>query len=145
MNKDKDSIEKSRPFTVTIIREESRGQNKLDPQFSYARGNLGAAVWKLATGKNGIKARLADAFIEIAILQESDFPPELCSYWRQIRSDLTSGKMQYNKVVRGGELVEVPVGRLYSTLRFMRLKKAQRIAEQICDLEARLNSYSEEH
>ena len=41
---------------------------------NYAHEKLGAAVWKLATGVKEIKVRLADAFVELAILQESDFP-----------------------------------------------------------------------
>lgn len=109
----------------------------------YAREKLGVAVWKLATGIESIKVRLADAYIEIEILQASDFPPELRNQWRQIRSELTSGKMQYNTVVKDGKLVKVPVGHLYSTLRFMRKSKAKHIAEQICELEAKLNNHIE--
>jgi hypothetical protein len=58
-------------------------------------------------------------------------------------SELTRGKMQYNITVKDGKLVKVPVGRLYSTLRFMRDSRAKNIAEQICDLEARLNIQNE--
>lgn len=64
--------------------------------------------------------------------------------WKRIRSDLTSGKMQYDTVVRYGEFVKVPVGLLYSTLRFMRIDKAQRIAKQICELEAMLSDHVKE-
>jgi hypothetical protein len=110
---------------------------------AYAREKLGVAVWKLATGTGSIKARLADAFIELAILQESDLPPQLRIQWKRIRSDLTSGKMQYNTVARDGKLVSVPVGRLYSTLRYMRLNRAKSIAERICRLRENLDSYSE--
>lgn len=106
----------------------------------YAREKLGVAVWKLATGIEGIKARLADAFIELAILQESDFPPDLVNEWKQIKSDLTGGKMQYDIRVIDGELVEVPVGLLYSTLRYMRKNKAKDIARRICSLESKLDS-----
>ena len=104
---------------------------------------MGVAVWKLATGVGEIKARLADAYIEIAILQETDFPQELRGKWEQIHSDLTCGKMQYDTRVKDGQIVEVPVGRLYSTLRYMRKDKAQRIAQQICKLEAILSDYAE--
>ena len=43
-----------------------------------------------------------------------------------------------------GELVEVAVGFLYSTLRYMRNKKAQDIAKRICFLSAKLESRVEE-
>ena len=112
-------------------------------RLSYAHEKLAVAVWKLATGAEGVKARLADAFMELVVLQESDFPPELRDLWRQIRSALTSGKMQYDRVIRDGEIVEVPAGRLYSTLRFMRVEKAQLIARQICELDSRLDDYFE--
>jgi hypothetical protein len=107
----------------------------------YAREKLGVAVWKLATGVGGIKERLSDAFIEIVILQENDFPRQLRDQWKQICSDLTCGKMQYDTKVEDGHLVKVPVGKLYSTLRYMRKKKAQNIAKRICLLEARLGEY----
>ena len=105
----------------------------------YAREKLGVSVWKLATGIEGIKARLADAYIELAILQESDFPPDLVDEWKRIKSDLTSGKMQYETKVIDGELAEQPVGLLYSTLRYMRKKKAEDIARRICSLKAQLD------
>ncbi len=111
----------------------------------YAREKLGGAVEKLATGLNGIKTRLADAYIELAILTAADFPPELVDEWKQIKSDLTSGKgkMQYYPSVIDNEIVELPVGRLFLTLRYMRREKAKDIAQRICSLEARL-SYLED-
>lgn len=127
---------KSQPFRIVYHTVKPDG-------LQYAREKLGVAVWKLATGIESIKARLADAYVEIAILQESDFPPELRDQWRQIRSELTSGKMQYNTVVKDRQLVKVSAGRLYSTLRFMRKSKAKHIAEQIFVLEAKLNNHVE--
>jgi len=109
--------------------------------FEYTREKLEVAVWKLATGVGGIKERLADAYIELAILQESDFPPELSEEWRQVLFELTKGKMQYETVVKNGRLVEVPTGHLYSTLRYMRKSKAQRLAERICVLAAKMRSF----
>jgi hypothetical protein len=130
--------EKPEPYSFEIV------YRAVEPNgLAYAREKLGVAVWKLATGTGNIKARLADAFIELMILQESDLPPQFRSEWRQIRSDLTSGKMQFSTVARDGELVDVPVGRLYSTLRYMRLNKAKSIAERICRLRESLVSYSE--
>ena len=107
---------------------------------SYACEKLSVAVWKLATGVDGIKARLADVYIELAILQESDFPSDLVGEWKQLKTDLISGKMQYDTKVVDSELVEVAVGRLHSTLRYMRKKKAQDIAKRICLLSAKLES-----
>ncbi|MFL7813301.1 MAG: hypothetical protein AB8I40_06445 [Anaerolineales bacterium] len=107
----------------------------------YAREKLGVAVWKLATGIDGIKDRLSDAYIELAIIQESDLPIEFVIDWKEIRNDLTSGKMQYITQVKDGKLVKEPVGKLASTLRFMRKKKAVDIAKRICHLEARLDRY----
>jgi hypothetical protein len=107
----------------------------------YACEKLGVAVWKLATGTGVIKERLADAYIELAILQETDFPEELRSQYNQIRYDLTCGKMQYENRVENGRISKIPAGRLYSTLRYMQKVKAQRIAQQICDLEAKLNDF----
>jgi hypothetical protein len=108
----------------------------------YACEKLGLAVWKLATGMGDIKGRLADAYIEIAILQETDFPPELREPWKHIRSELTRGKLMYETRLKNGQLEEVSIGRLASTLRYMRKIRAQRIAEQICDLESRLKYYA---
>jgi hypothetical protein len=125
-------------YPLEIVFEPMKGSSIL-----YACEKLGVAVWKLATGVEGIKARLANAYIELAILQESDFPPDLVDEWKQIKSDLTSGKMQYDTRVVDGELVEVPVGPLYSTLRYMRKKKAQDIAQRICSLKAQLDHYVE--
>ena len=110
----------------------------------YAREKLGGAVWKLATGIERIKGRLVDAYIELAILQESDFPPDLVDEWKQIKSDLTGGKMQYNIRAIDGELVQVPVGLVGSTVRYMRNKKAKDIARRICELAAKLDSRLEE-
>lgn len=110
----------------------------------YAREKLGVAVWKLATGIEGIKARLADAYIELAVLQESDLPPDLVDEWKRIKSDLTSGKMQFETRDIDGELVEVPLGPLYSTLRYVRKKKAKDIARRICSLEAQIDLRIEE-
>jgi len=107
---------------------------------SYAHEKLGVAVWKLATGPGGIKSRLADAYIELAILQPSDIPGDLLEDWRRIRADLTSGKMQYETAIVDGELVQRPVGLLLSTLRHMRTSKATRIAERICLLDAKLEA-----
>lgn len=132
------SQEKPKPQTFKIV------YDSVEPdRLSYAREKLCVAVWKLATGSGGIKSRLADAFIELALLHETDFPSELKDEWKQIMSELTRGKMQYNITVKDGKLVKVPVGRLYSTLRFMRDSRAKNIAEQICDLEARLNIQNE--
>lgn len=83
-------------------------------------------------------------YIELAILQESDFPPDLVDEWKQLKTDLTSGKMQFYTKVIDGELVEVEMGCLYSTLRYMRNKKAQDIAKRICFLSAKLESRVEE-
>jgi len=105
----------------------------------YAREKLGVAVWKLATGLEGIKTRLADAYVELGILQESDLPPDLVDEWKRIKADLTSGKLQYEIKVIGAELVEQPIGLLLSTLRFMRKKKAEDIARRICALKAELD------
>ncbi len=107
----------------------------------YAREKLGVAVWKLATGIDGIKSRLSDAYIELAIIQESDLPIEFVDDWKEIRNDLTSGKMQFITQVKDGKLVKEPVGKLASTLRFMRKKKAKDIACRICLLEANLDLY----
>ncbi|MDH3944215.1 MAG: hypothetical protein OEV06_08995 [Anaerolineae bacterium] len=111
--------------------------------FEYAREKLGVAVWKLATGVDGIKSRLADAYIELVILQESDFPSHLVDDWKQIKADLTSGKMQYRTVVKNGEIAKEPVGLLYSTLRYMRKEKAKEIARRICSLKAEVELYLE--
>ncbi len=135
----KESKQQTQSHSSKIVEVKIKPNN-----LGYAREKLGVAVWKLATGIEGIKARLADAFIELVIIQESDLPPEFREMWKQIRSDLSSGKMQYDTVVRDGELVKVPAGLLYSTLRYMRTEKAQRIAKQICELESMLNSYVEE-
>ena len=128
------------PFTIKIVYEEVR---RGDPW--YALGKLRAAVWKLATGEEGIKARLADAFIELAIIQETDLPPGIRERWKEIKSDLTRGKMQYEPRVVAGDLVPMPVGLLYSTLRYMRKEKAIDIARRICRLEAELSTYLEEN
>ena len=132
------SQEKPEPRSFKII------YDAVEPdRLSYPREKLGVAVWKLATGSGGIKSRLADAFIELAILHETDFPLELRDEWKQIMSELTKGKMQYNIAIKNGKLVQVPVGQLYSTLRFMRNSRAKNIAEHICDLEAKLNVQNE--
>lgn len=117
---------------------EDREPDKLN----YAREKLSQAVWKLATGVGEIKARLADAYIELAILQESDFPSELVELFESIRHELTSGKMQYYTAIKNGELVKIPAGRLYSTLRYMRKNKAQEIAQKIYELKEQLDSYA---
>jgi hypothetical protein len=125
-------------FGINIIYE-----NIENDSIRYAGEKLGIAAWKLATGTEGIKTRLADTFIEIAILKETDFPIELRDLWRQIYLDLTCGKMQFETRIENGKMIKVPVGRLYSTLRYMRKDKAQKIAQQILDLEAKLNNYIE--
>jgi hypothetical protein len=107
----------------------------------YELDKLRAAIWKLATGAEGIKARLADAYIELAIIQEADLPSSVCERWKEIKSDLTRGKMQYETRIMAGELVQQPVGLLYSTLRHMRKDKAIDIAKRICALEAELSAY----
>jgi len=117
-----------------------------EPSLYYAAEKLDAAVRKLAVGTESIKARLADAYIELAILQETDFPAELVGEWRRILTDLTSGKMQYSTEVRDGQIVRVPVGLLYSTLRYMRKRKAAEIAQRILDLKAKLDySFEDSH
>ena len=107
----------------------------------YARSKLGGAIWKLATGIGEIKSRLSDAYIELAIIQEGDFPEDLYDELKMIKRDLTSGKMQYRTEVRDGKLVEVPVGRLASTLRYMRKKKAEDIAKRIFQLKSKVDIY----
>lgn len=123
--------------------EETVGIDEFFPGFEYAREKLGTAVRKLATGKGEIKARLSDAYVELAILQMGDLPEE---YWKElhaIRQELTHGKMQYETRVVEGELVERPMGKLPSTLRYMRLNRAQKIAERICALEAKVKDWAE--
>lgn len=112
-----------------------------EPSFGYAREKLGVAVYKLATGIEGIKARLAAVYIELVILQAEDFPAHLVSEWRAIKTELTKGKMKYHTVVQNGELVEEHLGKLYSTVPYLRLEKAQRIAERIYNLEHELRRY----
>jgi len=86
----------------------------------YALSKLRHAVWKLATGEHSIKARLADAYIELAIIQEADLPSGILERWKDIRADLTRGRMQYELRIVGGEWAHQPIGLLYSTLRTMR-------------------------
>jgi len=107
-------------------------------RLNYAREKLGVAVWKLATGSGEIKSRLADAFVELAILHETDFPSELRDEWKQIIYELTKGKMQYSITIKNGKLIRAPLGLLSSTLRFMRESTAKIIAEQIYNLASRL-------
>ena len=88
----------------------------------------------MATGSGEIKSRLADAFIELAILHETNFPSELRDEWKQIVYELTKGKMQYSITIKNGRLVRAPLGLLSSTLRFMRESTTKIIAEQIYNL-----------
>jgi len=130
----------SGPVVIKIVQEEvHRG----DPR--YALEKLRHSTWKLATGAEGIKARLADAYIELTIIQEDDLPPGLLEEWKAIKADLTRGKMQYEPRVVGGELVQKPVGRLCSTLRYMRIERATDIAKRIWDLETKLANYLKEN
>jgi len=126
------------PFVIEVIYEDRESKS-----FHYAREKLGGAVRELATGVEEIKVRLANAFIELAILQESDFPAELVELYKSIHHELTRGKMQYYPAIKDGELVKVPSGKLYSTLRYMRKAKAQEIARQILELKERLDKYTE--
>ena len=107
----------------------------------YARSNLGGAIWKLATGIGDIKSRLSVAYIELALIQEGDLPENLYEELIRIKRDLTSGKMLYRSDVKGGKIVEVPVGRLASTLRYMRKQKAKDIAMSICLLKSNVDNY----
>jgi hypothetical protein len=121
-------------------------QEKPEPdRLSYARAKLEVAVWKLAIGTGDIKSRLADAFYELAVLRETDFPSDLRDEWKQIISELTSGKMQYDITVKNGRLVKAPVGSLHSTLRFMQKSRAKNIAEQIWVLDSKLRVQNEIH
>jgi hypothetical protein len=130
----------SGPVTIKIVHEEiHRGDAR------YALEKLRRATWKLATGAEGIKARLADAYIELAIIQEADLPPEVLDHWKAIKADLTRGKMQYEPRIVGDELARKPVGRLCSTLRYMRIEKATDIAKRIWDLETELANYLKEN
>ena len=115
----------------------------IDETCLYAREKLGVAVWKLATGEGEIKSRLADAALELTVLQSGDLPADLEEDWLQIRADLTSGKMQYVRAVRDGALVKEQIGLVKSTLRYMRKDKAVDIAKRICTLEAQLQERSE--
>lgn len=126
------------PFVIKVVYE-----NREPDRLNYAREKLGDAVWKLATGFEEIKTRLADAYIDLALLQESEFPSELVELYKSINHELTRGKMQYYPAIKDGELVKVPSGKLYSTLRYMRKAKAQEIARQILDLKERLDKYDE--
>ena len=107
----------------------------------YARSKLDAAIWKLATGIGEIKSRLSDAYIELAIIQEGDLPQDFYEELKKIRFDLTCGKMQYRPAVKDGKLIEEPVGRLASTLRYMRKKKAEDIAKDIYLLKSNVDDY----
>ena len=107
----------------------------------YARSKLGGAIWKLATGIGEIKSRLSDAYIELAIIQDGDLPEDLSEEWKMIKRDLTNGKMKYRADIKDGKIVEVPVGRLASTLRYMRKKKAEDIAIRICLLKSKVDNY----
>ena len=136
MKNAKDNYQQSN--VIKVVYEDRESNN-----FSYAREKLGVAVWELATSVEEIKVRLANAFIELAILQESDFPAELVELYKSIHHELTRGKMQYYPAIKDGELVKVPAGKLYSTLRYMRKAKAQEIARQILELKERLDKYTE--
>jgi hypothetical protein len=67
---------------------------------------------------------------ELLVIQDNDLPPDLRREWKCIVSDLTSGKMQYTTEIRNGELVQVPVGLIASTLRFMRTDKAKALPDE---------------
>ena len=128
------------PFRIKIVPLEPR---RGDPW--YALEKLSHAVWKLATGAEAIKARLADAYIELAIIQEDDLPEAFRERWSAIKADLTRGKMQYEPRAVDGELIQMPIGLLHSTLRYMRTERATDIARRICDLEAEFADYLEEN
>jgi len=78
--------------------------------------------------------------MELAVLRKNDFPAELRVAWQENVNELIIEKMRYTTDVIDGIVVRVPVGQLHSKLRYMRIKRAQRIAVMICELELRLEN-----
>ena len=112
----------------------------LDEQglYSYAQEKLGAAMIKLATGERDIKSRLKSVYdSELCGLTIKNFPDELKEDWQKIMQELTKlGPRSIN----GTSIIIHP---LNNTLGSIRLATGAKIAEKICDLKYKIDTYFE--
>ena len=119
---------------VNMESEEIKGDSK------YAFEKFNMAVYLLAIGQGSIKERLSSAYYEIAPVQDQDIPFSMKSDFKWIMHELTKKPSKNIKVIRDGRVVEESLGKLMSTLRFMRKAKAVQIAKKICELEDKLRT-----
>ncbi len=99
----------------------------------YASECFSKAVFALATGTGSIRERLHAASIGFAPLHEEDIPDDLRGEYQAILDALTKK-----------EPLLQSEGRVRATLRGMHLKRAQRIAVMIWNLNVRLDTYMRE-
>lgn len=106
----------------------------------YAAEKLSNAVHALAVGPGDIKSRLRDAFTELVSLSERDLPEKLRADLRWIKNELTKKEATSRAVIEGEIRIGLE-GRIGATLRGMRTKRAVEVAEKICYLADRLESF----
>lgn len=91
---------------------------------SYAIEKLGAAVHSLAVGTGTIQERLLNAFRSMSALSDSDFEGERLEEWQRIYSRATAREAVADE------------GSFQASLYAMSDDEAQRLATDICELEA---------
>jgi hypothetical protein len=96
---------------------------------SYAKEKIGSAVHILATGRDGIKERIWDAYMQFHPLKETNFPDDLKSKWNDLYNRLTSEEPTYNS---NGEVTN---DRVQNTLKKLTDDECVDIAELIVDLD----------
>ncbi|OIO06739.1 MAG: hypothetical protein AUJ52_11745 [Elusimicrobia bacterium CG1_02_63_36] len=116
-------------FTLDLA---DKGQQSL-----YAREKFMCAVRRLAVGREKIKTRLFDAYVEIVAVSDSEIPDDLLEDFHWIRNSLTKKEPKRHGVILGRTWSE---GRLNATLRGMRLHRAVEITERILYLAEKLQA-----
>ena len=94
----------------------------------YVIEKLTDAMDALTTGRGDVRSRLKNAFILMHTLRESDFPDNLREDWIWI----------HNEITKRGPLLgpndEIWLGSVENTMRSIRNKTGQRIAQRISKL-----------
>jgi hypothetical protein len=109
---------------------------------NYAVEKFNLAAYRLATGRDGIKARLEAAFVEIVPVRDADVPDELRDEVKWIRATLTA---RLAERMPDRPLSEFPAAGMHldssvkMTLRPMRFANAILIAERIFAVADRLS------
>ena len=106
-------------------------------KYHYAEEKHESTIYGLATGEEDARHRLAENSLDIIILNEKDFPEELCKDFNWIKKEMTK-----KGAIKDPSGKTVIVGAVHHTVKHIRNSTASKIAKKFYSLFVRIKSYN---